>query len=225
MLAAVINNEMKKTLLHSGLRNILAIAGVFAIGHYFSATAHLSQTEYKTWHPFMSFVPVLAFIALRNVCGHVRNYHSIAMAWLGRCSLELYILQFHLLLAGDSNGILIVDGLFGDGSVLGDRWRTLVVIVPIFLWVCSSVAESTAHVVSLIMTEASDGDGYQKPGVVETEKVRSSTYLTGPKIRVAGILGIMWLLNLATPGHILPIPQDGGHSVNVFPSQPADIPY
>lgn len=225
MLAAVINNEMKKTMLHSGLRKVLAFAGVVVIGHYFRATAHLSQTEYKTWHPFMSFFPVLAFIALRNVCSHVRNYHSMAMAWLGRCSLELYILQFHLLLAGDSNGILIVDGLFGDGSLLGDRWRTLFIIVPIFLWVCSSVAESTSHVVGLIMTETSDGDGYQKPGVVESEKVRGSTSLTGPKVRVVGILGIMWLLNLATPGHILPVPQDGGHSISSFPSQPADIPY
>lgn len=225
MLAAVINNEMKKTLLHSGLRKILAIAGVFVFGHYFRATAHLSQTEYKTWHPFMSFFPVLAFIALRNVCSRVRNYHSMAMAWLGRCSLELYILQFHLLLAADSNGILIVDGFFGDGSLLGDRGRTLVVIVPIFLWVCSSVAESTSHVVGLIMAEVSEGDGYQKPGVVESEKVRGSTYLKGPKVRVLGILGIMWLLNLATPGHILTVPQDGGHSINSFPSQPADIPY
>jgi hypothetical protein len=225
MLAAVINNEMKKTMLHSGLRKILAIAGVFVIGHYFRATAHLSQTEYKTWHTFMSFFPVLAFIALRNVCSHVRNYHSMAMAWLGRCSLELYILQFHLLLAADSNGILIVDGLFGDGSLLRDRWRTLVVIVPIFLWVCSSVAESTSHVVGLIMTEASYRDGYQKPGAVESEKVRGSTYITGPKVRVVVILGIMWLLNLATPGHILPVPQDGGHSISSFLSQPADIPY
>ncbi|KAM0281355.1 hypothetical protein ACHAO9_010726 [Fusarium lateritium] len=225
MLAAVINNEMKKKLLHSGLAKVLAMAGVFAIGHYFRATAHLNQTEYKTWHPFMSFVPVLAFIALRNFCSQVRNHHSMAMAWLGRCSLELYILQFHLLLAGDSNGILIVDGLFGDGSLFGDRWRTLVLVVPIFLWVCSSVAESTSHVVSLIMTEVSDGEDYQKLGAVEKEKVRGSAYLTGPKVRVAGILGIMWLLNLATPGHLLPLPQDGSHAISSFPSQPADIPY
>ncbi|KAF6514633.1 hypothetical protein HZS61_005767 [Fusarium oxysporum f. sp. conglutinans] len=106
MLTAVANRHLKMPI-HLRLRVTLALAGVFATIHYFYATSGLRMAAYAKWHPYVSLVPVLGFIAMRNVSGPVRNYHSKAMAWLGRCSLETYILQFHILLAADTDGILI----------------------------------------------------------------------------------------------------------------------
>ncbi|KAI6774374.1 hypothetical protein HG531_001223 [Fusarium graminearum] len=160
MLAAVIGREMKKAevSVRLGLRVCLAFGGLFSILHYLSFTSHVRESSYMKWHPYVSAIPILGFVMLRNIPWSTRNYHSRAMVWLGRCSLGTYTLQFHILLAADSKGILIVDGLFGDGTLLGDRWRTLVIIVPIFLWISHSVAASTAYMVKLMMHESAQNE-------------------------------------------------------------------
>ncbi|KAM0201443.1 hypothetical protein ACHAPA_011108 [Fusarium lateritium] len=225
MITAVVNQEMKKTAIHLGLRIIIAVGGIFAVGYYFNATSQMTMRDYRMWHPLFSFVPILAFIALRNVSAPVRNYHSKAMAWLGRCSLETYILQFHLLLAADTNGVLIVDGFFGDGTFTGDRWRTLAIIVPIFLWTSDSVAKSTAHIVNMIMDDDAEDKEYEGPRYAWMEKVRRSEYFTWPQLRVACILLVMWLLNLVSPEHEIPQALDGGHAVKSFPPPITEMPY
>jgi hypothetical protein len=225
MLTAVANRHLKMPI-HLRLRVTLALAGVFATIHYFYATSGLRMAAYAKWHPYVSLVPVLGFIAMRNVSGPVRNYHSKAMAWLGRCSLETYILQFHILLAADTDGILIVDGLFGDGSLMGDRWRTLVIVVPIFLLISHSVAVSTGYIVRIIMHQGAEDE---KLGRLRfwtwLEKIPGFSDLSTPKIRVICILLVMWLLNLMSPGHEIPTVFDGGHSVVEAPKAPLEIPY
>ncbi|OBS26137.1 hypothetical protein FPOA_00080 [Fusarium poae] len=220
MLTAVVNNEMEKTVVHLGLRIILAVAGLFGTMYYFNATLHLRTKVYKAWHPLISFIPILAFIALRNICAPVRNYHSTAMAWLGRCSLETYILQYHLLMAADTEAVLIVDGLFGDGTVMGDRWRTLVIVVPVFLWLSNSVAKSTAYIVDLIMESSEEDEKTSSSSFAWLEKVPGYGWITAPKVRVACILLAMWILNMLTPGHgEVPAPS-GGHHVTSAPLPP-----
>ncbi|RGP62937.1 hypothetical protein FSPOR_8921 [Fusarium sporotrichioides] len=219
MLSAVVNNEMKKTLAHLGPRILLAVTGLLATMYYFHATLHLRLKVYKAWHPLVSFIPILAFVVLRNISAPIRNYHSRVMAWLGRCSLETYILQYHLLMAADAEGVLIVDGFFGDGTVLGDRWRTLVIIVPLFLWVSNSVAKSTAYIVDLIMDTSEEEEKTSRSSFAWQYKVPAFERITAPKVRVACILLVMWILNMMTPGHAeIPAPS-GGHHVTVGPRQ------
>ncbi|KAG5826396.1 hypothetical protein H9Q74_003536 [Fusarium xylarioides] len=225
MLTAVANRHLKKPI-HLGLRVTLALAGFFATIHYFYATSDLRMAAYSKWHPYVSLVPVLGFIAMRNVSGPVRNYHSKAMAWLGRCSLETYILQFHILLAADTDGVLIVDGLFGDGSLMGDRWRTLVIIVPIFLWISHAAASSTGYIVKMILHQGTEDEKFGRlPFWAWLEKIPGFSDLSAPKIRVICILLVMWLLNLMNPGHEIPAVFDGGHSVVVAPKFPLEFPY
>ncbi|KAF5589330.1 o-acetyltransferase CAS1 [Fusarium pseudoanthophilum] len=204
MLTAVVNRHLKKPV-HLGLRVALALACFFATTHYFYATSGLRMAAYSKWHPYVSLVPVVGFVAMRNVSGPVRNYHSKAMAWLGRCSLEIYILQFHILLAADTEGVLVVDGLFGDGSLMGDRWRTLVIILPIFLWISHSVAGSTGYIVKTIMHQGTEDEKLGRPSFwAFPEKIPVFSGLSAPKIRVICILLVMWLLNLMSPGHEIP---------------------
>ncbi|KAF5986621.1 tetracycline resistance [Fusarium coicis] len=204
MLTAVVNRHLKKPI-RLGIRVALALTGFFATTHYFYATSGLRMAAYSKWHPYISLVPVLAFVALRDVSGPVRNYHSKAMAWLGRCSLETYILQFHILLAADNEGVLIVDGLIGDGSLMGDRWRTLVIILPIFLRISHAVAGSTAYMVKMIMHKGTDDEKFSRPSFwAWLEKIPGFSGLSAPKIRVTCILFVMWLLNLMSPGHEVP---------------------
>ncbi|KAK7414928.1 hypothetical protein QQX98_006253 [Neonectria punicea] len=200
MLVAVANFHMEKSI-NLGLRLTVAFAGLVAVVRYFHAFSKLGMRDYKLWHPYMSCVPVLAFIAMRNVSAPVRNFHSRAMAWLGRCSLETYTLQFHLLLAADTKGVLIIDGFYGDGTLV-DRWRSLVIIVPIFLWISSTVATSTAHLVKAFLCtseETEKSDGYVFVGTMP--KIPGRSFITLPKLRVASLLIVMWSLNIMSPSH------------------------
>ncbi|KAF4965650.1 hypothetical protein FSARC_6587 [Fusarium sarcochroum] len=222
MLVAVARNEMGKRPVHLGLRIILVLAALYAISNYFDATGLFgSKKRYRAWHPYLSFVPVLAFIAIRNVSAPVRNFYSKAMAWLGRCSLETYILQFHLLLAADTNGILIVDGLFGDGTLIGDRWRSLAIILPIFLWISHATASSTGGFVKLIMHQSPETQKLGEPAYAWLEKVPGGTHLSVPKIRIICILLVLWLLNVMSPEHHVPRAPNGIHHVHIDDNAPA----
>ncbi|KAM0328115.1 hypothetical protein ACHAQA_005518 [Verticillium albo-atrum] len=154
MLSAIAYIKVKEEL-RLALRCSMALVGLVVIAGYAYAcgTKLASMNDYRLWHPYLSFVPILAFIAVRNVSAPVRNYHSKAMAWLGQCSLETYTLQFHLFLAADTQGVLLIDQLRGDGSNF-DRWKSLIVIVPIFLWVSSLTANATNNLVKIILSES-----------------------------------------------------------------------
>ncbi|KAJ3524448.1 hypothetical protein NM208_g12056 [Fusarium decemcellulare] len=223
MLAGVVNFEMERSV-NLGLRLTLAIAGFVAICAYFHATTQMTMNEYKHWHPYLSFVPVLAFVAIRNVSAPIRNFHSKAMAWLGRCSLETYTLQFHLLLAADTKGILIVDGFYGDGTLLMDRWRSLIIIVPIFLWISSTTATATGYITKVILRTSPESE---KSGpstfAWATERMPGAgSWISAPKIRIACIFMVMVLLNILSPSHVeLPAP-DGYTPHRVHGTQTAE---
>ncbi|KAF5003417.1 hypothetical protein FDECE_10014 [Fusarium decemcellulare] len=173
------------------------------------------KQKYTMVHPYLSFLPVLAFIALRNATTRLRNYYSTAAAWLGRCSLETFILQYHIYLAGDTKGVLLVGFLKGDGSLLFDRGRDLIIIVPIFLWISNLVAEASGAIVKLVMNKPPETVYDEEDGLKIIEPVWGEyTLLQGhhvdrlnrvlraavsvvsdPRLRIAAMLGMMWLLN------------------------------
>ncbi|PPQ62754.1 hypothetical protein CVT24_000448 [Panaeolus cyanescens] len=98
-----------------------------------------SKFTYNKWHPYISPLPVLAFVILRNSSAIMRSAHSEAFAFFGRCSLEAFIIQYHLWLAADSKGILII--------IPGTLWRPVnfVLISIIFVFVCERAAFATAQ--------------------------------------------------------------------------------
>ncbi|KAH7162076.1 CAS1 domain-containing protein [Dactylonectria estremocensis] len=198
MLFGVANYKFQGTVI-LGLRIVLAIVGFAAGFAYF----YVNWKDYRTWHPYASFVPILAFIAIRNVTTMTRNYHSKAMAWLGRCSLETYTLQFHLLLAADTQGVLLVDGFNNGGDVLG-RWKSLIVIVPVFLWISSAAATGTGHLVKVILRQSSSSSekmsGPNGARFMERIAAPSSySFFSSLQFRFGLLLVTLWLLNFMSP--------------------------
>ncbi|KAI0931847.1 hypothetical protein AcV5_004766 [Taiwanofungus camphoratus] len=99
---------------------------------------------YNIWHPYISFLPIGAFVALRNANAILRSASSRAFAFIGTCSLETFIIQYHFWLAGDTKGILLV--------VPGTRWRpvNLIITTMMFIFVSHHVAQATGTITNWI---------------------------------------------------------------------------
>ncbi|RXM32257.1 CAS1 domain-containing protein 1 [Acipenser ruthenus] len=80
---------------------------------------------------------ILAFILIRNIPGYARSVYSSFFAWFGKISLELFICQYHIWLAADTKGILV---LIPGNPMLN-------IIISTFIFVC------VAHEISQITNE------------------------------------------------------------------------
>jgi hypothetical protein len=187
--------------------SLIVIPASYAIYATFS-----SKQESNDMHPYLSLLPILAFIILRNATTALRNYHSTFFAWLGTFSLETFVLQYHIWLAADTKGLLSL-GLFkGDGTLLGDRWRDFVLLTPMFIWLSWKLAGSTGALTKALLHEAEDGEeneyGLLSEGLL-AEKRAEISWLANIARRfkvvmwpndLRAMLGFMflgmWLLNL-----------------------------
>ncbi|KAH7174996.1 10 TM acyl transferase domain found in Cas1p-domain-containing protein [Fusarium flagelliforme] len=215
IITAIIQDRIGSTSISLALRSVLALASTVAIFSYFNKTTGLDTSSYDSFHPFTSWIPILGFITLRNISTYTRNYHSRTMVWMGRHSLEISILQSHLLLAADRDGVLIIDGLFGDGSILGDRWRTLLVLLPIFIWTCDAAKSATASVVDLLFHKSPDNDDLEEPPFAWL-KALGMSHIPYLEIRLAFFVLVMWLMNLLSPREELTAPPPGGHKLSIY---------
>ena len=72
------------------------------------AISHTSQNKYQynTYHPYISILPIVAYIVLCGMFSSSSISSSTVLIALGKNSLELYILQYHIWLASDTKGLL-----------------------------------------------------------------------------------------------------------------------
>ncbi|KAJ4129022.1 hypothetical protein NW768_007551 [Fusarium equiseti] len=215
IITAIVQDRIGNTSISLALLSVLALASTVSIFFYFNKTTGLDTSSYDTFHPFISWIPILGFITLRNIATYTRNYHSRAMVWMGRHSLEISILQSHLLLAADRDGVLIIDGLFGDGSISGDRWRTLLILLPIFIWTCGAAKSATDSITELLLHKSSENDDFEEPPFAWL-KALGMSHIPYLEIRLAFLVLLMWLVNLLSPREELTAPPPGGHELSVY---------
>ena len=130
------------------LNHIRIAAGVIAIMglpmFFVLASKSSSKEEYNGWGLYISAVPILSFVILRNYSRHLRNFHSSIFAWVGRHSLETFTLQFHIWLAADTKGLLALGVVekAGVNAVVGKKFDMMVLTI-LFFWACWHVAAAT----------------------------------------------------------------------------------
>ncbi|XP_033848109.3 N-acetylneuraminate 9-O-acetyltransferase isoform X1 [Acipenser ruthenus] len=116
---------------------LLFISVVSFLTYSIWASSCKNKTECNTLHPYVSVVQILAFILIRNIPGYARSVYSSFFAWFGKISLELFICQYHIWLAADTKGILV---LIPGNPMLN-------IIISTFIFVC------VAHEISQITNE------------------------------------------------------------------------
>ncbi|XP_038827582.1 N-acetylneuraminate 9-O-acetyltransferase-like isoform X2 [Salvelinus namaycush] len=120
------------------ISNILLLISVVSFMTYsIWASSCKNKTECNEMHPYISGLQILAFILIRNIPGYARSLYSSFFAWFGKISLELFICQYHIWLAADTKGILVL--IPGNPS--------LNIILSTFIFVC------VAHEISLITND------------------------------------------------------------------------
>ncbi|OCT74014.1 hypothetical protein XELAEV_18032977mg [Xenopus laevis] len=98
------------------------------------ASSCKNKSECNEMHPSISVVQILSFVLIRNIPGYARSVYSSFFAWFGKISLELFICQYHIWLAADTKGILV---LIPGNPMLN-------IIVSTFIFVC--VAHEISHI-------------------------------------------------------------------------------
>lgn len=205
------------------LHVISVLLSIGIIPTYWAVTRQFpDKFSYNAWQPYISPFPILAYIILRNSNRPFRNFHSSLFAWLGRCSLETFTLQFHIWLAGDTKGLLSI-GLLRH-SADGGRRADFIPLTMVFLWVSWQVAAATGTLTSWIIdpkagrkeVEIEDRGSH---GSLELPRTKSFETLSSPmrkdgrrgfrgyvraplrvvrndlRARIVLILGVMWVCN------------------------------
>ncbi|XP_042362281.1 N-acetylneuraminate 9-O-acetyltransferase [Plectropomus leopardus] len=134
----VLSEGKGEALFSAKISNLLLFLSVVSfITYSIWASSCKTKTECNEMHPYISVVQILAFILIRNIPGYARSVYSSFFAWFGKISLELFICQYHIWLAADTRGILVL--IPGNPS--------LNIMVSTFIFVC------VAHEISLITNE------------------------------------------------------------------------
>ncbi|KAL8950351.1 MAG: hypothetical protein Q9222_003603 [Ikaeria aurantiellina] len=184
---------------------ILAI--MISSGFVVFARRFKDKYAYNHWVPYTSAFPILSFVILRNSNRFFRNYYSSIFAWLGRCSLETFTLQFHIWLAADTKGLLSL-GIFGRKKTYIDgRSQDLMLLTVMFLWLSWLAADATAKITNWIVDPAASRRSVDKehPQLPSTNhqasepKVKTMTDENRPVASwatIAHLFKIMWMERL-----------------------------
>ncbi|CAB3988591.1 Hypothetical predicted protein [Paramuricea clavata] len=121
------DNNMKRLFPRAVSYLVNFICFMTIMGYSIQAYGCRGKVQCNAVHSVVSFLPITAFLLLRNVSGFMRSHFSMFYAWVGKISLELFVGQYHIWLANDTKGIL----------VLIPNQPLLNVIITTFIFVCA----------------------------------------------------------------------------------------
>ncbi|KAI5477499.1 O-acetyltransferase [Pseudohyphozyma bogoriensis] len=123
----------------------IVASGVTMVGYMAFELTRETKFVYNAYHPYVSIAAVLAFCVLRNATPWLRSTSSKFFVFFGQCSLETFIIQFHLFIAGDTQGIIM---MIPGGPLL--RPVNFAITSLVFVFVSNQVAKATGSLTQWI---------------------------------------------------------------------------
>ncbi|XP_030056494.1 N-acetylneuraminate (7)9-O-acetyltransferase [Microcaecilia unicolor] len=140
----VLSEGKGEPLFSNRVSNILLFISVVSFLTYsIWASSCKNKTECNELHPSVSVVQILAFVLIRNIPGYARSVYSSFFAWFGKISLELFICQYHIWLAADTKGILVL--------IPGNPMLNIIVSTFIFVCVAHEISQITNDLAQIMV--------------------------------------------------------------------------
>jgi N-acetylneuraminate 9-O-acetyltransferase len=90
-----------------GIQFIIAIFLITLLTIWYITLGSLQDKYvYNAYHPYTFFIPLVLYVFLRNLGTTFRITYLQGFAWIGKITLETYLLQFHLMLSNNNQQIL-----------------------------------------------------------------------------------------------------------------------
>jgi hypothetical protein len=168
------------------LQILASLAAIAIIPSYWALTRRSpNKYDYNCWQPYISCLPILSYVVLRNSHRLLRNVHSSVFGWLGRCSLETFTLQFHIWLAGDTKGLLSLGLLTHNPESMG-RWIEFTIITAVFLWTSWGVAIATNTLTAWIINPKREPSTFQSTIHLRTKSENTLVLPNGKSTDTSG---------------------------------------
>jgi len=100
--------ESLHLLIEIAAKVIILLALGIAVVIWASGPLHSSTIAYNISHTYFGIIPILAYIYLRNICSVMREHQIGMLCWLGKYSLEIYLLHYHAFT--DSGCVIFIPG-------------------------------------------------------------------------------------------------------------------
>lgn len=140
----ILSEGKGEPLFSSNVSNILLFFSVLSFLTYsIWASSCKNKNECNEMHPSVSVVQILAFVLIRNIPGYARSVYSTFFAWFGKISLELFICQYHIWLAADTKGILVL--------IPGNPMLNIIVSTFIFVCVAHEISQITNDLAQIVV--------------------------------------------------------------------------
>ncbi|KAI8097431.1 10 TM acyl transferase domain found in Cas1p-domain-containing protein [Halteromyces radiatus] len=144
-------------------KGVLISSAICLMWYFYFELTRENKFVYNHAQPYISWIPILAFVFLRNATVRLRNTSSRFFIFIGKISLETFIGQFHMWLAGDTKGLLVVipNSAWVARSSIG--WYTnLMVSTLLFVFVCYYISQTTGELTRWICTDLLMGTQQQR---------------------------------------------------------------
>jgi len=152
-------------------------AGIFFLWMWYYGFGYMTDKFlYNPLHPYIFWMPIAGWLMIRNSSKYLCELHSTALEFMGKITLETYVLQFHVFMSQNVQFIpVVLPGATADGPLWLKTANMLLcgsIFVPLALWARTVTVTTQASVTELAVLLMKGGN------VEEEEKEEETVALT-----------------------------------------------